>query len=412
MMNPLENRSGRVVLFAWLYASEGGPIGFIWWALPTLLRSENVPVEKITGLVAVLVLPWTFKFLWSPLVDALRTPRWGFRAWIISAQLVMGLALLPLVWLDPVENFTAWAALLAVHAFAAATQDVSVDAMAIRYVPASERGTINGCMQMGMLLGRSLFGGGAILAASRLGWNWTMLALIGCVWSSLVLVLFVRESHEVERASLRERFGEFGVSLRRAFSRRVTWLGLAFALTAAAAFEATGALAGPFMIDRGVAKGTVGVFFGLPVIAAMMVGAVFGGRLSDRWGRTRMVGVFLAGSVAMVLALGVVDRSFAGAAPVTALLGILTGMYLFIGLFTAASYAMFMDLTDPKLGATQFSTFMAATNGCESWATWAGGRIVAFTGYPAGFFAMSAVSLLSLPLLGLISRDAKSAGRE
>jgi hypothetical protein len=45
---------------------------------------------------------------------------------------------------------------------------------------------------------------------------------------------------------------------------------------------------------------------------------------------------------------------------------------VFIGLFTAASYALFMDLTDPKLGGTQFSAFMAATNGCESWSGWAG----------------------------------------
>ena len=85
---------------------------------------------------------------------------------------------------------------------------------------------------------------------------------------------------------------------------------------------------------------------------------------------------------------------------------LLTIMYFFVGAFTTVSYALFMDLTDPRLGATQFSAFMAATNGCESWAAWSGGRIVASHGYPAAFLIMSLVSLASLPLLPLMRRPA------
>jgi PAT family beta-lactamase induction signal transducer AmpG len=79
-------------------------------------------------------------------------------------------------------------------------------------------------------------------------------------------------------------------------------------------------------------------------------------------------------------------------------------MYFFVGVFTAASYALFMDLTDPRLGATQFSAYMAATNACESWSAWGGGRLTAAYGYPAAFVVMSLVSLASLPLLAVIRR--------
>lgn len=41
----LESARGRTAVFTVLYASEGAPIGFIWWALPTLLRSADVPVS-------------------------------------------------------------------------------------------------------------------------------------------------------------------------------------------------------------------------------------------------------------------------------------------------------------------------------------------------------------------------------
>lgn len=400
-MNLLDHRGGRIALFSLLYLSEGGPIGFIWWALPTLLRKAGVEVPKITALTALLVLPWVFKFLWAPLVDALRTPRWGFRSWIITAQLAMGFTLLPLIWLDPVAHFQWWGALLLLHAFCAATQDVAIDALAINLVPENQRGLLNGCMQAGMLVGRSVFGGGALLVAAFWGTQWVILALIGCIWISLLLLMFAREPSE--KIDFKIRFNEFRLHLASALQRRTTWLGLGFALTAAAGFEATGQLAGPFLLDRGVPEKSIGIFFGIGVVGATLFGGLIGGRLSDRWGRLRSVAVFLIGFVAMIVGLALSDLAMdKPAAPV--LLGWLTGMYFFIGLFTAASYALFMDLTDARLGGTQFSSFMAATNGCESWSAWAGGRIVGGANYAAAFLALSFVSLLSLPLLKRLAK--------
>ncbi len=308
---------------------------------------------------------------------------------------MMGLTLIPLIRLDPAEHFGWWQALLLAHAFSAATQDVAVDGLAVNVVPASQRGTINGSMQAGMLIGRSLFGGVALLAISKLGHATVMIALIVCVWSSLVLLLFAREPELPEES--RTRLTDFAANLLRAFNHRTAWLGLGFALVSAAAFEATGVLAGPYLIDHNVSSDTVGWFFALPVVVATIGGGLIGGKLSDRWGRTRSVAIFLAGFVAMILALAATDYFF-NAGQIT-LMAVLTGMYFFIGLFTASSYALFMDLTDSKVGATQFSAFMAATNGCESWAGWTGGRIAATSGYAASFALMSMFSLFSLLFL-------------
>lgn len=400
----LERSSGRVVLFTILYAAEGAPIGFIWWALPTLLRTADVPVERITALTAVVVLPWVFKFLWAPAIDLLRGRRWGFRAWIVLTQMLMGVSLIPLVWLDPVQRFDAWRLLLLVHAFAAATQDVAIDALAITSVPAAERGLLNGSMQAGMLIGRSVFGGGAVLAAALLGSAWVVAALIAWIWLSLGVVLLLEEPVAAPRS--RDTGAGFRRALQSALGRRSTWLGLAFALTSAAAFEATGQLAGPFLVDRAVPTATIGMFFGVPVVAAMLGGGLLGGAIADRWGRLRSAGLFLAGFVVTIVLLAIADWS--GAGHPRLLISLLTVMYFFVGLFTAASYAVFMDLTDPRLGATQFSAFMAGTNGCESWSVWAGGRLAAGPGYPAAFLAMSAASLASLVLLKPLSMVLRS----
>ncbi|MGE0862906.1 MAG: hypothetical protein AB7P34_03300 [Vicinamibacterales bacterium] len=394
----------RIAIFTLLYASEGAPIGFIWWALPTLLRSADVPIERITSLTAMLLLPWMFKFLWAPFLDLLRSRRWGYRAWILSMQTVMAVALVPLVWLDPVTEFGWWRLLLLVHAVAASTQDVAIDALAIGAVPPEARGRLNGAMQAGMLTGRSIFGGGVLLAGAWFGREWIVGSLVAWIVVALAGALMLREAEPPRRADAGAFFGALAAAIRL----RTTWIGLAFALVSAAAFEATGQLAGPFLVDRGVASSTIGVFFGVLVVGAMLTGGLVGGALSDRLGRLPSAAGSLVGFVAMIVLLALVDLS--GGAGAGALIAVLTAMYFFVGFFTAVSYALFMDLTDPRLGATQFSAYMAATNGCESWSAFASGRMVAAQGYPAAFLVMSAVSLLGLPLLALLRRMGKVRG--
>ncbi|MBP1689319.1 MAG: hypothetical protein H6Q33_5462 [Deltaproteobacteria bacterium] len=94
----------------------------------------------------------------------------------------------------------------------------------------------------------------------------------------------------------------------------------------------------------------------------------------------------------------------------------LTAVDVCIGAFTASSYALFMELTDPALGATQFSTFMAATNACESWSSAAVGRMIPAIGYPGAFSLLALVSLATLPVLrhlpaGGGNRNAKTISR-
>lgn len=392
----------RSILFAILYLGEGAPIGFIWWALPTWLRTLGVPLESITGLTSLLVLPWVLKFLWAPLVDHAHAHGWRLRRWIVSAQLLMGASLIPLIWIDPVRAFWLAGACLVVHTFSAATQDVAVDALAIRLTPAGQRGRLNGAMQVGMLLGRSVFGGGALILAARIGWPAVIVALVGCISLSTLAALLLPEPRGDggRHPSLRATLGEVGVILRR----RVTWVGVAFALTAGAAFEVAGGLAGPMLVDRGLPQESIGWLFGIPVVVATMAGAWGGGMLADRFTHRRIT---LSGLVA--IALVVVVLAGAATSDTTSVAGffaLYSALYLGIGVFTAGSYALFMDLSRPPLSATQFSAFMAATNGCEAWTMWTGGRLAQGGGYASAFLVMTFVSLGSLLFLVPMRRPA------
>lgn len=409
-MNLLEHRRARRVLFALLYFSEGAPIGFVWWALPTILREAGTSIENITALTALLTLVWGLKLLWAPLVDVVRGPRWTLRAWIVTSQIAMVATILSLLWIDPAQSLGLLAVVLTLHALAAATQDVSIDALAIRSTTADERGSINGWMQAGMLLGRSAFGGGALIVRNHYGDRAVVLLLACAITVTLAAALFFRDttSATVERVPLGHRIRDLSTRLGIAVRRRCTWLGLAFAATGGVAFEAVGALAGPFLVDREIGSDIIGWFFALPSVVCMLAGALLGGYLSDRAGRRRTVVAASVWIAVTVLLLALLDGPLGVRAP-TALLGVLSSLYAGIGLFTASSYALFMDLTDRELGSTQFSAFMGATNLCETWAVLVVGMLVTSASYSIAFATMALLSLCALPLVaGLRATSAQS----
>ncbi len=393
----------RKLLFAACYFSEGAPIGFIWWALPTKLRAAGVSVETTASLSALLVLPWVFKFLWAPVIDIGRTRKWGYRAWILTLQFFMGITLLPLLFLDFQAQRDLLVGLLFLHALLAATQDAAIDAYAISVIPSRERGSLNGWMQFGMLLGRSLLGGGVLLIESRAGMHITVPLLIAATWMSSAFLLLTPDPLALQPSSalFRQRVQDFVGRIRIVLASRTTWLVLLFAGTSGAAFESVGAVAGPFLLDQGFSQSDVGLFFSIPAVLGMMGGALVGGFLADRMHRRSAVALTLMLIAGAVIGLAVLTAtSEADDHPMLFVLMAL--LYVFIGMFTAATYALFMDTIDPRLGATQFSAFMGATNGCEAWAALAVGKMQGTWGYAVAFLFMAAVSLFSLPLLGFI----------
>src|SRR5213080_953703 len=118
-----------------LYVSEGLPYGIVNCFIPTYLRFQHVDLTSI-GLLNLAGLPWTLKFIWSPLVDMFGT----YRRWIAGAVAVIALSLAAMA-LAPVG--VVFYGLIAILALASATQDIAVDAFTIRATPAKWIGPIN-----------------------------------------------------------------------------------------------------------------------------------------------------------------------------------------------------------------------------------------------------------------------------
>jgi predicted MFS family arabinose efflux permease len=258
-------------------------------------------------------------------------------------------------------------------------------------------------MQAGMLTGRAIFGGGALLLDARIGPQATLVMLIAAIWGSLGVLAWLGDAEPERTATVAARRREVMAAVVEVLRRRQTWMVLGFAAIGGAGFEAVGLLVGPYLLDRGFSQEQIGAFLFLPTVAAMIAGAGAAGLLADRIDRR-----YAAGGSLVAMAATIVALAGAGAAPGWVILALLVLMYFLIGAMTTASYTLFMDLTDPRLGATQLSAAMSATNLCESWSAFAVGRLTQSLGYGPAFTWMAVASLLALPLLAGLPKPARS----
>lgn len=390
----------RKIFFAFLYFCEGAPIGFIWWMLPAYLRSSGVELETITLLTSILILPWVFKFLWAPFVDSLQSERWSLVSWIMAAQLIMVVSLVPLLFLDSVSHSGIMLFLLLLHSIAAATQDVAIDALCIALVPEQEMGSVNGWMQAGMLAGRSLFGGVALITAALFSIQTLLIAMITMILLATLLVVIQKIPAQLQPP---RRTADTWKVIRNIGSQRETWYAVLFAIIGGLAFEGVGIVAGPFLVDRGVPTEYIGLFFSVGTVTAMTAGSVIGGLISDRKGivwTVRRMTLVMAASVAILAATDYMITEYR----IVMLIGALILIYGTIGLFTVSSYALFMSLSDRRIGATQFSAYMGATNACEAIAGFSAGRMVPVIGYPSTFITLAVISAASIMLIPRMRR--------
>ena len=230
-------------------------------------------------------------------------------------------------------------------------------------------------MQVGVLRGRATMGGGVLAAFSYLGNEGAVSLLITTILFSMGL-LFVIRLPTTAYSRKPPTFRTLASTYRSAFTESSTWWGVAFALVAGAAFKSFEAVYGLYLVDLGVSERTIGMFTAGPMIGALVVGSMLGGYLTDRVGSFRFVRITLVTMAALIAALAWLDIAFEQM-PRLPMFALMVLIGVGIGVFTAASYAMYMNLTRPAIAATQFSTFMGAINGCESWSVYLLGRLIA-----------------------------------
>ncbi len=430
MQNPLNTRTGRLVTFFFLYVTEGIPLGFTATAVATQMRRQGLGPAVIGSFVASLYLPWAWKWLAGPVVDVCYSDRFGKRRlWILSCQLLMVATLMAGVMVDFRTQIGLFTAIILVHNIFGAIQDVAIDALACETLPIDERGVVNGMMFAGAYLGNGVGGAGVLFLKPYLGDFRFAFLFVGL--AILMVTVFItwrlrepkttpKEPSEEESNTdsrwhtIQKELKEYLITTGRAFfGSRLGFLGVVFALLPCGAFSLGLVLQNNLSVDIGLLDSEIAwLSFSSVILSAL--GCILGGRLSDRFGRRLCIGIFLASTSLPVLVLAAylfqTDWEFSKRITETIdpdsvfqlviMFWATCSVYSFVhGLMYGTRTALFMDICQPEIAATQFTAYMALLNVVIAYtASWQGESIERW-GYATTLTLDAILGLLCLFIL-------------
>lgn len=430
----LATRPGRLAAFFLLYMTEGIPLGFTATAVATQMRRQGLGPAEIGAFVGSLYLPWAFKWAAGPIVDTLTVDRLGRRRfWILAMQLGMIATLLLAMRVDFASQLQLFTAVIFLHNTFGATQDVAIDALAVNVLPASERGTANGFMFSGSYLGMAVGGSGVLFLTPQIGFTNTFMvvaAWIACI--TLFVVLPLREPAAPPRAAsttsplviAAREIGAFVVDAFKAFiGSRAAAVGVLFAILPGGAYALGLALQSNLAVEFGMNDSQVGALN----LWSSVISAVFciaGGWLSDRFGRRGTLAWTMAatGIPTLMLAWSMQQHGWIHVVPTDApnrpvpaaamlqMFWISVLVYnLFQGLYYGIRSALFMDVTTPRVAATQFTAYMALMNLAISYSANWQGWAVEHWGYPVTLMVDATIGLVCLLCLPFMTPQRKPA---
>ena len=342
--------------------SSGLPLYLLLNLLPAWLRTEGVDLKTI-GFFALIQFPYTWKFLWSPLLDRFSIPGFGRRrGWMLVTQLALLVVIGSLGGLDPKESIWPILWLAALLAFLSGTQDIAVDAFRREILDDNELGLGNAVHVNAYRIAGLVPGSLSLILADRLPWNevfWITGAFMipGMVMAWLVTEPLVKGAPKTLRQAVTEPFHEF--MGRQGWRGAVMVLGFIFLYKLGDSLCT--ALATPFYLDMGFTKTDIGLIAKHAGLWPAVIGALLGGLWMIRLGINRALWLF--GVVQLVSIFGFVwlasqgHYANIGAEERIALAFVIGLEALGVGLGTAAFVAFIARSTHPAYTATQMALF-------------------------------------------------------
>lgn len=291
--------NAKIVSLFGLYCAQGTPLGFALFALPGILRTQGADLRLI-GLVGLSMLPWAFKFIWASWLENRRP--WGFRAlpaglaWIQCLKLLSLAAIVALFWCDPTNHILALVGLVTAVNLFYATQDVAVDALAVRTFAGSRHVTVNVGQVAGFSFGMLVGGIVSLAVFYRTGWQGTVaLCLLVQLLCHLPFQLHLKQF--IQQAAATPPLKEKGAALRHLFRRQYWRPVVLTALLFKAASTLGASLVSPLLVDMGVSLDEIALISGSVLIVSYIAGAAASGIL-HRWLRSAQLTLIgLSGSL-------------------------------------------------------------------------------------------------------------------
>jgi len=375
----VDSYRARVITLSALYVAQGVPWGFITVTMVTFLAAEGADAGDLAYLLTLGTLPWSFKFLWGPIIDRFQMPDLGRRRpWILIAQTGM-VALLVTMLLVPnlTDNISLLGALFFVYNVFTALQDVSTDALAVDVLQSHEFERVNSYMFTAKSLGGIIGGAGLGTIIGIVGIRGAFLIQIPILIVIMMVPLFMRErpgekrfpwdkNDAVEMADKSDEWDEgvrgFAVilgNIKTAFSVRSAQLGIAVSLMISLAFILIPILPLLFLQELGWSQEEFNATKGGIILVVTMLGAMAGGELGRRFGGKSMLMYAALSASLTTLAWGTFDNMWSEGWFMMLVWLVHTFLWSIVSI---CAYSLMMRVTWAEVGGTQFTGYMAMMN--------------------------------------------------
>ncbi len=331
--------------------SCGLPLLLTLGLLQAWMKDENIDLA-IIGMVNLVQIPYTWKFIWAPVVDRFRLPFLGRRrGWLLISQLLLMISIMALGFSNPLDNLFLMMVMAMLVAFFSATQDIVVDAYRREDLPDNELGLGSSLYMSGYRFGNMVASGGGMIMADFISWSAVYTIMAMCMFIGIITTLFTPEPKEVAgtpvtlKAAVIEPFVEY-------FKRNGALWMLAFILLYKVGDMMASAITTPFYMDIGFTKTEIGAVVKVFGTWAIIIGAIIGGTMIVKLGINRSLWVFgflQAVSTAGFAVLARIGHSL------LALSGVIAFENFSMGMGTAAFLAFMASITDKRFTATQYA---------------------------------------------------------
>ena len=395
--------SKKMALCLSLGFASGMPIFVVLTLLGAYLRKEGVNLKEI-GLFSLIMIPYTWKFVWSPLVDRYNLFHLGRRrSWMLISQIAVFFSIFLLGQFSPKTSLSVIAVVSVILSFASATQDIVIDAYRREILTDRELG-----------LGTSLFitasrasslvpGGLSLVIAQFLSWSDVFFITAAFMLPALVVTFFIKEPETINaprnlRQAIIEPFREF--KDRRGL--KSMFLIILFVFCYKLGDSMATALATPFYIDLHYDLLTIGLVAKNAGLWSMLIGGILGGVIMLKTGINKALWYFGFGQLITILGFVILAHEGIGSdtAPSVFLLAfVIIAECLGAGLGTSAFVAFLSAQTNKTYAATQFALLTSLSAVPRTFCNATTGYIVEFMGWENFFIFCTVLAIPGMLLL-------------
>jgi MFS transporter, PAT family, beta-lactamase induction signal transducer AmpG len=391
-------QSRKMAALILLGFASGLPLYLTSKTLQAWMTVEGVDLEAI-GLFSLVGIPYSLKFLWSPLLDRFVPPFLGRRrGWLVLIQAALILAIASMTWQNPTQAIQLLAINAVIVAFLSATQDIAADAYRTDVLEMHELGAGAAVFVLGYRIALLVTGSLALILADRISWSMVYLILAAVMAIGLLASLWAPEPKikgqppESLLDAVVLPFVEFFQRLGGGHGAMILVFVVLYKLGDAVAAN----MSTPFLLQTGFTQTDIGAIQGGMGLIATIVGTLAGGALLTQLGINRSLWIF--GGLQAISNLAYFGLAQLGKDYSFMILTINIENFC-AGLGNAAFLAFFMSLCNARFSATQFALLSSLMAVSRDILVAPAGAIAAKIGWSSFFLFSIAVAIPGLLLL-------------